>query len=355
MPVYRIRDGYSNLEKNDEIIEKALDVLRNKKPLCLMPEGNHGEQRKLRPLVKGIFRIAFKAQENYGLNTGVKIIPVGLDYTNYEKFKSFLIVNFGKPIEIADYYELYQSNQAVAYNALRERLIDEMKKYMVHIESDKYYDSIYNLSQIYYLKVLTQWNIHKEDGWSRFKAVKYITDLFNNCHDISILESLDLKIKEYLKNIEKLDLRNWVFEHENYNIGILIIQGLIMLLLIPIFLFGFINNYLPFMIPQWMIRKVKDRQFHSSFKFVIASFLFPIFYIILFSLACIFIKSIWVCLLYLLLLPLTASFAYKYYVWVKKYLAKFRYNLLIYRKDKTIQKTLQLRNDIFEITMPILK
>ncbi|UCH13652.1 MAG: 1-acyl-sn-glycerol-3-phosphate acyltransferase, partial [Bacteroidales bacterium] len=64
MPIYRMRDGASSLKKNEEIFEKTLAVLKNKlNPLSLFPEGTHGDKRRLRSLKKGIFRIAFMAQE----------------------------------------------------------------------------------------------------------------------------------------------------------------------------------------------------------------------------------------------------------------------------------------------------
>lgn len=63
MPVYRIRDGAENLSQNDEIFDATQVILKDRQRLCLMPEGNHGDKRKLRPLVKGIFRIAFMAQK----------------------------------------------------------------------------------------------------------------------------------------------------------------------------------------------------------------------------------------------------------------------------------------------------
>jgi len=86
MPVYRIRDGIEKVKMNDAVFGKTVDVLHNKlNPLCLFAEGNHGDKRRLRPLVKGLFRIAFQAQEKYGNNPVVKIVPIGYDYGHYQK------------------------------------------------------------------------------------------------------------------------------------------------------------------------------------------------------------------------------------------------------------------------------
>ena len=67
LPAFRIRDGYENLGQNDATFEAAREVLEQHNALCVMPEGNQGDQRKLRPFAKGIFRIAFTAQEQQEL------------------------------------------------------------------------------------------------------------------------------------------------------------------------------------------------------------------------------------------------------------------------------------------------
>ena len=133
MPVYRIRDGVESLSQNDEIFMATLNILRDKHRLCLMPEGNHGDKHRLRPLVKGIFRIAFMAQKDYGKNQGIRIIPVGIDYSEYEKFQQTLFVNYGQPIEVSEYFELWESNAALGINALKDRLAAELSKLMIDI------------------------------------------------------------------------------------------------------------------------------------------------------------------------------------------------------------------------------
>ena len=68
-----------------------------------MPEGNHGDKQRLRPLVKGTMRIALRAQEKFGNNQGVKIVPVGLDYEDYQKFFQDLLIIYGQPVEVSEY------------------------------------------------------------------------------------------------------------------------------------------------------------------------------------------------------------------------------------------------------------
>ena len=142
LPVYRIRDGFSSLKGNDEIFLKTIDVLKNKNGLVILPEGDHAGFRRLRQLKKGICRVAFQSDEATGFNLKIKIIPVGIEYSHYTRFRQVLTVAYGKPIEVSEYLELYKESPERALNELRTRLSDEMKNNMVHIDSEEDYEAI---------------------------------------------------------------------------------------------------------------------------------------------------------------------------------------------------------------------
>ena len=86
MPIMRMRDGINEVKKNNDTIVKAVDVLKDKIPFCIFPEGQHLAKHSAQPLSKGIFRIAFQAMELMG-DTPLYIVPVGLQYGNFFRFR----------------------------------------------------------------------------------------------------------------------------------------------------------------------------------------------------------------------------------------------------------------------------
>jgi 1-acyl-sn-glycerol-3-phosphate acyltransferase len=108
LPVYRMRDGYETLKLNDEVFLKTVDVIKNKNGLVILPEGNHDGHRRLRQLKKGICRIAFSAEEINDYNLNIRLIPVGLEFSHYYRFRQVLTVVYGKPIEVSEYIETYK-------------------------------------------------------------------------------------------------------------------------------------------------------------------------------------------------------------------------------------------------------
>src|SRR5664279_3125535 len=142
LPVYRIRDGFSSVKGNDEIFVKTIDVLKNKNGVVILPEGDHAGFRRLRQLKKGICRVAFQSDEATGFQLKIKLIPVGLEYSNYSRVRQVLTVVYGKPVEVSDFYESYKLSPERALNELRSKLSNEMKNNMVHIESEEDYEAI---------------------------------------------------------------------------------------------------------------------------------------------------------------------------------------------------------------------
>lgn len=145
MPIMRIRDGYEEVKKNNETIEKAVDVLRDKVPFCILPEGTHRAKHSLLPLSKGIFRIAFQAQELLG-DTPLYIVPVGLEYGNFFRFRSTVRVQVGNPLNVKEFIGHYQDNSvAEQMNLMKDELTSRMKENILYIPDDDDYDNTYEI------------------------------------------------------------------------------------------------------------------------------------------------------------------------------------------------------------------
>lgn len=107
LPVYRIRDGYDTLSKNEETFQKCYDILDRKETLLIFAEGSHSLQRRVRVLSKGFTRIAFGALEHNPTNE-IDIIPIGYNYSDAKKYGSKASVYYGKPISVNHYWKKFR-------------------------------------------------------------------------------------------------------------------------------------------------------------------------------------------------------------------------------------------------------
>jgi len=337
LPIYRIRDGKESLENNNAVFQKTIDILKNKNGLVILPEGTHGDQRKLKTLKKGISRIAFEAEEANNFNLNIKIVPVGLDWTNYINFRSRLFVNYGEPISISDYYEEYKSNPPRGMNLLRERVSKELKKYMIHIESDEYYNMFDNIRYIYLPHMLKKMG-KKNKQPNQFYAQKEIINKLNGFVGSNPEEAKELSknTAKYSELLQKLNFRHWVIQKPKHSVLGVFLQSILMLILSPIYLYGVILNYIPYKIPVLLTKKIKDPQFISSVRDVTGMVIFTLYYLILIIIGLFVFKNWWLKIIVPISLPLTGLFAFHYYIEVKKMIARCRYNLKTWFKNKDL-------------------
>jgi len=163
LPIYRFRDGFGKMRKNPEIFEQFVEVLRKNGWLLIFPEGSHYLRYSLRPLQKGIARIAFAAQvaENWGRE--IPIIPVGLQYESHTAFGSRLLIQFGPPVSSLAFKAAYLRSPKEAERALAARIFGEMERLLIILPSD---DEAYE-------RVLQRWNRNKgrfPDLMDQFRA-----------------------------------------------------------------------------------------------------------------------------------------------------------------------------------------
>jgi 1-acyl-sn-glycerol-3-phosphate acyltransferase len=329
LPVYRIRDGFSSVKGNDEIFLKTIDVFKNKNGLVILPEGDHAGFRRLRQLKKGICRVAFQSDEATGFTLNIKIIPVAIEFSNYSRFRQVLTVEYGKPVEVSEFFDLYKVSPERALNELRSKLSDEMKGIMIHIESEEDYEAIDELRSMI--------NGRFSDD-IRFPKLFRDRILVNKMKLLkssdpglySKICSLSLSVKKKSKELNT-DYR--LLEKRKHPVGWLLAGMTALILTFPLFIYGNIFNLTFLEIPNLQIRKIKDPQFHSSIRYGISLALAFVFLPLYLILSLFIFSSWWLGLLIFLTLPLSGLFAWNYSLQLRRITGGFRIREYIKKKD----------------------
>jgi len=341
LPVYRIRDGFSSLKANDDIFLKTIDVLKNKNGLVILPEGDHAGLRRLRQLKKGICRVAFQSDEATGFNLKIKIIPVGIEYSHYTRYRQVLTIAYGKPLEVSEYHEIYKESPERALNQLRARLSDEMKSNMIHIPEDDY-------EAIDELRGMINGRFGDDIRFPKMFRDRLLIDKLNELKtsNNTVYEeicNLTLKIK---KTTRELNMDYRLLEKKKHPLGWLIVGMVGIIATLPLFVYGNIFNFTFLQIPNLQIRKIKDLQFHSSVKYGISLALAFVFLPLYLILALVIFSPWWFGILIFLSLPLSGLFAWDYYLVFKRIIGGFKARNLIAEKDTEFET---LRNNHREL------
>ena len=145
MPIMRQRDGFQAVKKNQETIDKAVDVLKDKIPFCIFPEGTHQAKYSSLPLSKGILKIALQTHEQMP-EVPLYIVPVGIRYGDFFRFRSTVRMEFGKPINVGEYIAANdQRTPQEQMNGMRELLAERLHATIFHIPNNEDYDATYEI------------------------------------------------------------------------------------------------------------------------------------------------------------------------------------------------------------------
>ena len=352
LPLYRIRDGVKELKNNDASFEEAVGVLQDRQKLVVLPEGSHVGERRLRQLKKGVARIAFMAEERNDFKLGLEIVPAGLDYTHYINVGARFMVQYGKPIQVAKYKDLYHENPQKAMAALMEEIRAGMLPLMLNLDNESEYKTLETLDDIYIN------NLYQ--GRQSRRSVKH-TDLLAQKQQMgqklldfaqsqsAEYENIKPLADEFRTLLKKLNLRLWAVAKDSYSAIGIFFSRLLQLLFLPVFVAGFVPNILPFALPMRLTRGIKDPQFLSSVRFVIAVVLFFLCHLIYLIPLLIFLPKWWMAFVVLIVLPYLGSLAFRYYVWFRKTTARARVNRMRRRKNADWLRLTECRDKILSV------
>ena len=224
LPIYRIRDGYDTLSKNEDTFQKCYNILGEKQTLLIFAEGSHSLQRRVRVLSKGFARIAFGALEQNPTNE-IDIIPIGYNYSDAENIGSSVSVYYGNPISANYYWKKFDKNESVIelINAVSEQL----KTLTTHIEDKKSYEEVVQ----------------------HFRADDFL---------------YPEKVNKTLENLDTLPPIP-AKKKNNFN---------------PLRLLVNINSIFPILIWKKVYPKIKEKEYISTFRFSVGITALPIFYLI---------------------------------------------------------------------------
>lgn len=318
MPVFRLRDGKDNLDRNSEIFNNAARILKKNNPIAIFPEARHNPKQSLLPIQKAVPRIVLPTEASLNFQLNSQIVPVSIYYRDICGFLSDAYITFGTPIEVSEYKDLYNENPGQAINQLRQDMEQRLKPMVVNIQLDLFYDE--------YLYAI-DWNgdrIAREEFSGRKDAflqaslqiVKKLDDLFDN--DRLRFDARMAAFRDALVLLKEhgLTTRDRVRRPSTGANLFARFTGLI--LTAPVAFLGFLNGLFPLLISRRLQGLFKDKQFVASARYVSGLIFVPVFDLIQ-SLAVGFImQEWWLALVYFTAMPVTFYFAVYWRKWLRE-------------------------------------
>lgn len=269
LPMVRQRDGLRNVLKNHETQETIVETLENKVLFCMYPEGRHRPAHSLQVLGKGVFRAALAANDRFGDKMPVYIVPTGIEYGDYFRYRSTSLVTFGKPINVTEFIKEHNvENEVMLIEPLRKELASRMSELITYIKDDDQLHEKWAFTKILSVARGNEYgNFGKGLHESMMANREIVAEIEKVCeNDPEGMKDLLESVGKFEKKRRKKGMSIYSFSKKN-TVARIIGKAFAALVGLPYYIFSAIIS-LPMWITYYLLKsKIRDRAFHNTVGF----------------------------------------------------------------------------------------
>ncbi|WP_161888979.1 lysophospholipid acyltransferase family protein [Pontibacter russatus] len=316
IPIHRREDNPGQAISNEEAFAASSVALQQHKTLLIFPEGNSFNQRRLRKIKTGTARIALEA-----LSAGaadLRILPVGLNYTAPTRFRSDVFVNVGEPVAVAEYVAACQQDGQETVLALTEEIRKRLEGLIIHTPTDEEDELARQVEILYKGRLAADAPSDAPAHLQDFLLTRAIVSSINyfSQKDPVRVAALKQKLGDYMEQLRRLRLRDEAMGlRRDTVLQQSLLRVLFLVLGLPVYGYGLLHNYLPYIIPAKAARAAThEEEWHAPIMLTVGIFTFPLFYLLEVWLARELLQLSWAwTTLHLLSLPLSGFFTLYYW------------------------------------------
>jgi 1-acyl-sn-glycerol-3-phosphate acyltransferase len=261
-PVYRIEEGLENVHKNLESFTSIYDILRKNGNFIMFSEGICIQEKRLHKLRKGTARLAFGAEEKFGLD--VHIVPVGINYTYPASFRKEVMINFHDSFSIKELKDIYKAHPAKALLSFNQKCYEGLLKEVIIVEDPKndwLAEQLLVMARHDMVLPFFKWRFDSDDRRMMEKALTEKINYLSKTSEQEI-EILRGKVKTYTDMLSANRLKD---ENVARKLDWGWLRYFSLIAGFPVFIAGYLSNLIPFIVPRTICKKlIKDPRFYSS-------------------------------------------------------------------------------------------
>lgn len=290
LPMMRQRDGLRNVLKNNETQEIIVEILDNKVRFCMYPEGKHRPAHSLQTLGKGTFRAALAANAKFGDKMPVYIVPAGIEYGDYFRYRSTSLLTFGEPINVTEFVKgLDVENEVQMIEPLRKELASRMSGLITYLKDD---ENLYKKWALTRMIAISRGLDYGNFGTSLYDGMLENRNIVKSIDDAceendGRMEKLLDKVEEFEKKRKKKGMSIYSFTKKNTPLRA-IGKAFASLIGLPYYIFSAIVAS-PMWLTYYLLKsRIRDKAFHNTVGFGVklgfGLILYPIYTILAFCL-----------------------------------------------------------------------
>jgi len=290
-------------------------------------------------------------KNNWELN--VTMIPVGLSYSNAIKFKSNVIVRYGSPINLKTFEQQYDLDEFDAVNQLTNQIETALSKLTTNVNDLASEEIVSALELIYKKELMADLGLDSRNKSDDFSATKGLVNgvewYFKNKPDK--VEEFKEKFQNYQNHLSLLKLKDEFLDPSNKSITFFERIQIVTYIILgfPIYLYGIINNIIPYKLPRLIAKQFARRKSEiAPTKLITGIGVFVIYYtleILIFSLL---VNNQLLTIIYILSLIPSGNFVLAYIYRIRKYRQHLRFLTIFYQKRYLMYQIIEERQTLIE-------
>lgn len=275
VPVYRRQDKDGDTSANVDSFQRCYDTFKEGEIILIFPEGQSHSDPALRPIKTGAARMVLGAMER---TVSLTVLPIGLNFSNKGKFRSNVFIKIGAPIDIS----IHPTNQDEAtVRAMTKDIYQAIDSVTISVEEAEDLDFLKQVERFFAMR---HGKYRQRDMALRFRALKKLNAAYQN-----LLVTAPEQLKKLKRKLHQFDRLCQTCRVNSYHITVRYSPGLIsrfilrslfiLLLMLPVAIWGIINNFIPFLLTRYLARTFsKGTDQYDTAKMVLGLVLFMLFW-----------------------------------------------------------------------------
>ena len=272
IPIQRMNDVPDGQPlRNEEAFRRCDEHLLGGGSIYIAVEGSSFPERRVRDLKTGMARIAFSAEMQTDFKLDLRILPIVITYFDSLKFWKDVVVEIGEPIAVDSWREAYLKNPRKAIGDFTQSVENQMIKHTIQCADsveDRFLKKIEAILQ-------SDNYLETEKHYGRSKNILDKIHAWQK-EDLRGFEEFKTEVNNYflkLKTLEINDLNKNIFAKTTP------LSILKLLIGFPIFIYGFINNFIPAWLSDSIVKWVKiDKTYDTTIRYMCGLVFFPMFW-----------------------------------------------------------------------------
>ena len=253
VPIQRRTDETADAARNDAAFARCSELLAEDETIVIFPEGQSHSNPQIQKLKTGAARIVMAAMARNGI--APTVLPVGLTFTRKGTFRSDVLVQFGTPIDchLPDKLEPF-----ARVELLTERITAGLANVTLNADS---WEDLYLVNRLEQFFALRHCHYRKGQLRQRFRALQRLIDAQRalRIYEPDKVRAVAAQLKAFERLCRVCGIRDYHLTIELRPVlAILYLGRLILdvLFVLPLAIWGTINNVIPYVLTRHLTRRI---------------------------------------------------------------------------------------------------